>query len=353
IAKRVKRLTGFDRVMVYRFASDWSGHVVADEREAGMESYQDLWYPASDIPSQARELYRTNLVRYIADVKYEAVPVLPRNPEAGQILDMSHATLRSVSPVHIQYLKNMGVGSSLVMSIMRGDQLWGLISCHHREPTDLPMQMRRACYSLSITVSYMLNNLLLSQENESRSAIGKLCQEIESSFGKSHVGIEDIIEHTSGKLLQLGASGAGLFWKQGYIYPFGKWPSGVELDALVDYAKQRLQASREDLFFECALPPEVRKRAPFERQLCGMAAINLDSFASTGLLWIRPEHVQEVSWGGDPNKAVNAERDERGRVQLSPRTSFAQWVQRVGNKSKAWGNMERFAITTLVGLKQT
>ena len=153
VAQRVKRLTGFDRVMVYRFDQDDHGHVVADVREPGMESFYDLHYPASDIPAQARALYASNLVRYIADVGYEPVPVLPwLSNEHLEPLDMSHAMLRSVSPMHIQYLRNMGVASSLSLSLLIDGRLWGLIACHHRQPTTLSMRLRRACHALSVTV---------------------------------------------------------------------------------------------------------------------------------------------------------------------------------------------------------
>ena len=153
VAEQVRKLTGYDRVMVYRFRHDDSGEVVAESREPDMPSYLGLRYPASDIPPQARRLYLHSRIRVIPDARYRPVPILPdRNPGGGP-LDLSQLSLRSVSPVHLEYLANMGVAASMSISIVAGGRLWGLIACHHRTPRPVPAGIRAAADLFGLFVS--------------------------------------------------------------------------------------------------------------------------------------------------------------------------------------------------------
>ena len=155
--EEVRRLTGFDRVMVYRFDADWNGRVLAEEKRATMPSYLDLHFPASDIPAQARELYRRNWLRFVVDANDRpAALVPPDNPLTGRPLDLSFSVLRSVSPIHLEYLRNMGVQASMSVSILKDDQLWGLIACHHAEARSVPYETRTACEFLGQMLSSQL-----------------------------------------------------------------------------------------------------------------------------------------------------------------------------------------------------
>ena len=151
----MRRLTGFDRVMIYRFDEDWNGQVVAEDRADGLNSFLGLRYPASDIPAQARALYRSQWLRLIVDVGYRPVPLVPPlNPLTGRPLDLSHASLRSVSPVHVEYLHNMGVSASMSISLLDRGELWGLIACHHYAgPHQPPYEIRVAAEFLGQTLS--------------------------------------------------------------------------------------------------------------------------------------------------------------------------------------------------------
>jgi light-regulated signal transduction histidine kinase (bacteriophytochrome) len=144
--RELQRLTGFDRVMVYRFLEDGSGCVLAEDKAAGLPPFLNHHYPASDIPRQARELYVRNLVRVIPDVGYAPAPLEPTVRAGGRgPLDMSDCALRSVSPIHVRYLKNMGVGASMSVSVVRDGTLWGLVACHHRSPRPVPYELREVC----------------------------------------------------------------------------------------------------------------------------------------------------------------------------------------------------------------
>jgi light-regulated signal transduction histidine kinase (bacteriophytochrome) len=353
MAQRVKRLTGFDRVMVYRFDEDHHGHVVSDVREPGMESFLDLHYPASDIPAQARELYASNLVRYVANVGYTPVPVLPwLDTERLQPLDMSHAALRSVSPMHIQYLQNMGVASTLTLSLMVDGQLWGLIACHHRQPTALPMRLRRACYVLSITAGYTTGWFASQHRVAAAAAASRAHTLIVEAFNQVQVPLRDVIEHCATPLLQLVGASGGAFWRGDAVLPFGEWPSGPRGDSVLRFVRHAFETSvSEQIDTERAeLQPPLE--AAELRQVCGVMAIKFDGFASSGLVWLRPEHRREVLWAGDPDKPVEVTLDAKGRPMLAPRSSFARWTTIVKGQSRPWAPSDREDVAALAVLRQ-
>nr|4E04_A Chain A, Bacteriophytochrome (Light-regulated signal transduction histidine kinase), PhyB1 [Rhodopseudomonas palustris CGA009]4E04_B Chain B, Bacteriophytochrome (Light-regulated signal transduction histidine kinase), PhyB1 [Rhodopseudomonas palustris CGA009] len=156
-AQEVREITGFDRVMIYRFASDFSGEVIAEDRCAEVESYLGLHFPASDIPAQARRLYTINPVRIIPDINYRPVPVTPDlNPRTGRPIDLSFAILRSVSPVHLEYMRNIGMHGTMSISILRGERLWGLIACHHRKPNYVDLEVRQACELVAQVLAWQI-----------------------------------------------------------------------------------------------------------------------------------------------------------------------------------------------------
>ena len=353
MAQRVKRLTGFDRVMVYRFDADHHGRVVAEARGSGMESFLDLHYPASDIPAQARDLYASNLVHYIADVGYAPVPVLPSpGAERPQPLDMSHAALRSISPLHIQYLKNMGVASTLVMSLMVEGRLWGLIACHHRQPTALPLRLRRACFALSVTAGYVTGWFAAQHRSASSATAASAQARVVEAFNHVQVPLRDVIEHCATPLLQMAGASGGAFWHGDVVQPFGQWPDGPRGESVLRFVHQAfetsgsLQISTEHAELQPPLEPSEL------RTVCGVMALKFDGFASSGLVWLRPEHRREVLWGGDPDKPVEVQLDADGRPTLAPRSSFARWTSLVHGRSRPWTDIDLEAVASLALLRQ-
>lgn len=153
-ARHVRRISGFDRVMVYRFDSEWNGQVIAEEKCDDLEPFLGLHYPASDVPQQARDLYTKNWLRFITDRDYRPAAIVPdAGPEADEPLDLSYSVMRSVSPIHLDYLRNMGVRGSMSVSLVRNGRLWGLIACHHYTPRFVPYDVRTACELLGQVMS--------------------------------------------------------------------------------------------------------------------------------------------------------------------------------------------------------
>jgi light-regulated signal transduction histidine kinase (bacteriophytochrome) len=351
-AQRVKLVTRFDRVMVYRFDADWNGHVIAEACEPGMESFLDLHYPASDIPVQARELYRTNLVRYIADIGYAPVPVQPWL-EGTDLppLDMSHAQLRSVSPIHVQYLRNMGVGATLTISLLVGERLWGLIACHHRTPAALPVRLRQACHALGVSAGHMVGWTEHREQGAAWAARVQTRDRVVQACAELQVPLAEVIRRSGADLLRLVDASGGAFWHADGLLPFGHWPGPAQGEAILALVRQALATAEEDIYSSArallAAVPDAREPDP----VCGVLALGLDPEAGAGIVWIRPEVRREVSWGGDPDKPVQIEIDAQGQPRLSPRSSFARWLTVVQGSCRAWTAMDLRAARLLQALQ--
>ena len=162
-ASEIERLSGFDRVMVYRFDEEWNGEVIAESMSPSPVSYLGLRFPAGDIPPQARRLFLLNRLRTIVDVAATPAPIVSATgPATGKTLDLTCSCLRSAAPVHLEYLRNMGVQSSLTISIVVGERLWGMIACHHASPRHVDCSTRSVC---ELVVKFLGSQVALRIDN--------------------------------------------------------------------------------------------------------------------------------------------------------------------------------------------
>jgi chemotaxis family two-component system sensor kinase Cph1 len=334
-ARRVKAIIGFDRVMVYRFSADWHGQVIAEEKEPDLEPFLGLNYPASDIPKQARELYKTNLVRLIADAGSQPSPILsePGWP-ADHPLNMTYSTLRAVSPVHIEYLINMGVHASMSISLLYRGELWGLISCHHYSPRFVDYPSRQAAKFVSQLLSAALE---FRKDEEDQSQLLQR-QEAGRRLHEQLLADEDVARaltrHTITALDLTGAEGVVLLFNN-QQHRLGKTPDEAAVTQLVEW----LKTTHIDSFLETSQLPILYKPAEaFSKVGAGMLAIVLSRELNEYLIWFKPERIQQVTWAGNPEKAVTVNED--GQARLSPRKSFAAWTELVHNTSEPWGQIE-------------
>ena len=337
-AAAVRRLSGFDKVMVYRFDQDWNGTVLAEEGPADMEAYLGLRFPASDIPAQARELYRLNPVRLIPDVGYAPVPV-DAAAQAAPPLDLSYAVLRSVSPVHVEYLKNMAVAASMSVSVLRGGRLLGLIACHHRRPRFVPHAVRSACAVLA----RLLAQLLGASEAWQEAAYGERVNAARARLVK-HVGsrehLADALVERAEELLQVvDAEGAALC-VDGECRLVGATPPAECISRLAEW----LAAAEGPVFHTDWLAGSFPEAAEFRGRASGLLAVTLSSVYRNYLMWFRPEQVQTVRWAGDPSKPVSP---STATDRLHPRRSFQAWAEQVGQRSRPWRPAEVAAAAAL------
>ncbi len=332
-ARQMRALTGFDRVMVYRFAPDGSGEVIAEAVRSGLDRYLGLHYPASDIPKQARALYERNWLRIIADVDAPAIPVVPPRDPTGEPLDLSLSTLRTVSPIHLEYLRNMGVAASLSVSIMRGGRLWGLFACHHTEPRHISLERRTAAELFGQMFSWILESrereVVAAQEALSRETHNRLMSAM-ASGGTGLDGLSDFAEELSGIV---ACDGLGL-WVNGAITLQGMTPTREEFTGLVRFLN-RTAASRIYAVDEIGRFHEPAR--DFTERAAGMLAVPVSRTPRDFLVFFRKEVARTVTWAGNPEKPANPGPNG---VRLSPRKSFEAWQEVVRGRSLPWSEAE-------------
>jgi chemotaxis family two-component system sensor kinase Cph1 len=335
----IQAMTGYDRVLIYRFEEEGHGQVIAEASAPSMELFNGLFFPASDIPEQARELYRTNWLRIIPNAAYEPVPLLPKlRPDTGEPLDLSFATLRSVSPIHCQYMQNMGVLSSMSISLMKGDKLWGLISCGNREPLLVPNELRIACQTigqvLSLQISAMEALDLSRQREEKVEALAKLDQAMKAS----ETSVFDGLAQQGQLLMDLTLSGGVAIIEDKQLHRYGNCPESAQIRALHKW----LQDRGESVFSSHNLVSVYTPAAEFQQVASGVLAMSLPKPVDNGVLWFRPEVKENINWSGDPNKPLALENSEAG-LRLRPRTSFEIWKVEMAGISTKWSHGDRFA----------
>ncbi|MBK5969482.1 GAF domain-containing protein, partial [Thiorhodovibrio winogradskyi] len=337
-AALLRDLTGYDRVMIYRLDPvDWHGEVVAESRRDALEPFLGLHYPASDIPVQARQLYLINRTRVIVDIDYVPVPLTPAlNPVSGQPLDLSHSLLRSVSPVHVEYMRNMGVRASLTLSLYREERLWGLIGCHHGAPYQVPERVRRV---MDWMAQDMETQIQLAEDAQHRRHEHdlKACRERVIAAMRQGVRLPALLEdpYRPDLLGAVGAEGVALI-DGGEVRIGGATPDTARIAALVAELPAWTGVDSASVFATDCLSDHLPDTQDLGATAAGLVFLRLTSAPDLALLWFRAEQVRHVSWGGDPNKPVTIETDGR----ISPRKSFAAWTQTVHLHSWRWSDEE-------------
>jgi light-regulated signal transduction histidine kinase (bacteriophytochrome) len=340
-AQAVRTLTGFDRVMVYRYDADYNGEVVAEAKLPELNSFLGLHYPASDIPAQARALYEKNWIRLISDVDYAPARLQPTlHPGSGLPLDLTYSTLRSVSPIHIEYLKNMGVRASMSISLLRDDKLWGLIACHHYSgPHAPPYATRAAAEFLGSTLSLRLVDR--SEEDEVHRALqvrSTLAWLTAATLDEDRPLAETLLGSPS--LLDLVPADGVVVHLQGT-----RGRRGAALpDPVADGIAAWAAAMGDDVVTTDSLPHTADGPVVPTELACGVLVLPLPD--GQYVLWSRGEAVRHIDWGGDPHNKAIAER-EGDEVRLSPRKSFERWRETVRDRSEPWTTQQVAEATEL------
>lgn len=341
-AKLLQDRTGYDRVMVYRFDDKGHGEVYAERRKAHLEAFLGNRYPSTDIPQMARRLYERTRVRVLVDVNYAPVPLEPRlSPITGRDLDMSLCFLRSMSPIHLQYLKNMGVGATLVISLVVGGKLWGLVACHHYEPRFIHFGLRAVCELLGEAIATRIVALESFAQSQSELFVERLEQRMMEAISREGDWRAAILDSSQSILQPLGASGAALIYEN-KIMTTGEVPGTSEIRAIVEWLDGQPHAA---VMSTSELTQDVPAFAPMTKVASGIAAATISDSAGEYLIWFRPERVRTVTWGGDPLKpfVIGGSPED-----LSPRRSFAQWHQVVERTSDPWTAADH-AAARLIG----
>ncbi|SEI65026.1 Bacteriophytochrome (light-regulated signal transduction histidine kinase) [Sphingobium sp. AP50] len=321
-ARQVRALTGFDRVMVYRFADGGDGEVVAEALKPGIDSFFGLHYPASDIPAQARALYLRNIFRVIADIGADAVPIVPQLDPTGAALDMSLCITRAVSPIHIEYLRNMGVGASLSISIIVEGKLWGLFACHHYAPR-LPTFAQRSAAEL---FGQIFSMMLESRERGDTAAYEGKARQVADRLLSAVAQDHDLLSNARwlGDIIfdTIPADGVGVYI-DGQMTFSGLTPDEPAFVAIVGMLNQ---VAASQVYTTDCLSAVLPDAAAYADRASGILAIPLSRRPRDYVVLFRAEQLRSVRWAGNPEKEIDYGPNG---PRLTPRKSFEAWSQLV------------------------
>lgn len=339
-AIQVKNVIGYDRVMVYRFADDGHGEVIAEAKNADLPSWLGLHYPASDIPKQARELYKVNLTRLIANVHTPPAAILTVADNEVP-LDMTNSHLRAVSPIHIQYLKNMGVESSFSISLIYKGELWGLIACHSYSPRFIDYRSRESAK----LIGQILSSALEFRQDEENQHIQELFKSAVDQLSRLMLkdnNIDDALTaHNVSLLNAVDATGAVLIFENN-ITKLGVTPNDQQITGLVAWIKSNVT---DNFYYTNQLPLEYPEAALYRNVASGIMVTTLSREMGEYVIWFKPEQLETITWAGNPEKPV--EINANGLSHISPRHSFEAWSQTVSGTSKQWTNEEVKSVVRL------
>ncbi|MBL3656364.1 ATP-binding protein [Fulvivirga sediminis] len=328
IVSTIKYVSGYDRVVLFKFNDDNTGKVIAEAKEEDMDSYMDLMYPATDIPKQARALYKKNWVRLTPDVNLEPSIIIPEVKVAGrEPLDMTKSLLRSLSPIHLQYVRNQGLEASMSMSLVTHDHLWGIISCHNRKPKYIPQNVRLECENLSQLFSWHLyakeEELTINRKKVTEKSINSMLDKT-----SSNQPIVDVFRNNEKEVLEMTDTDGFLFYTESEIIKLGTVP---DLEVLQEIYDGCCANGKETL-----VTRDVREWYDNEDKLNGIRGVLLAPLVenkSYFTAWFRKEKVIEEKWAGVPEeKSAHSPKKER----LMPRSSFNVHRRTIRNKSKEW-----------------
>jgi diguanylate cyclase (GGDEF)-like protein/PAS domain S-box-containing protein len=351
VALLVRRMSGYDNVMIYRFDSNWNGQVISQNCVEHAPSYLGLHFPASDIPPQARRLYACNLVRLVADIDADPVPVLPSlNPLTKQPLDMTYSALRCLSPIHIQYLRNIGARGSMVISLLQNGRLWGLVACHHFTAKRVSIAQREAVTMISRMVSSKLASIeALEQYNCVASAnqlIGELLNYI--FIDNERAVLRRLLPQLQALLDATGIVAV----VEGQRHVYGDVLKSAELRALLLWLGKRPCGQ---IFSTDYLAHEFAPAAKYPHIAAGVLTTPLPGDMRNCIVWLRKEKPRTVNWAGMPEKGLVKDLD--GNYQLTPRQSFELWTELWQGRSEPWTHVQidiarMLAMTLPEGLAQ-
>jgi len=340
-AIEVKKLINYDRIMIYKFQDDGHGEVVAEEKEDDLEPFFGLHYPASDIPKQARELYKLNLTRLIANVNTDDSPIITFKENTP--LDLTNGGLRAVSPIHIQYLKNMGVCSSFSISLIVNGELWGLIACHNYSPKFIDYKAREGSKLIGEILSSALEYRQTEEDSEVIEQFKDTAAVLLEHLNKDKYLVDALTSHSKTLLDVTKGTGVAIIYEN-VLKTIGRVPDDGAIFELANWIKTN---SDESIYYTHRLSEIFHPAKEYKSIASGILACSISKDPDEIIIWFKPEQITTVNWAGNPDKP--ASQSENGMANLSPRKSFEIWSKVVDNTSEKWLPEE---ITSVLRLRE-
>ncbi|MBD2690153.1 sensor histidine kinase [Anabaena catenula] len=334
IVQEVRKVTGFDRIMLYKFDDDGHGSVIAEEKIESLEPYLGLHFPESDIPKPARKLFISNSIRLIPDAHSQPIEIVPvNNPVTERPVDLTQSSLRSAASCHTEYLHNMGVGASLTISLIKDQKLWGLIACHHQTPKYVSYELRKACEFLGRLIFSEISAREETEDYDYRMNLTSIQSLLVEYMSQEDNFIDGLVKKQPNLLDLTSAKGAAVCFGGNYTL-IGETPKEEDLNFLVEWLKNNIE---DEVFYTDSLPSLYPDAVSFKNVASGLLAIPISQ--RNYVLWFRPEVIQTVNWGGDPNRAFEVSQSH-GNLRLCPRKSFELWKETVRLTSLPWKYVE-------------
>ncbi|MCG9875596.1 MAG: GAF domain-containing protein [Leptospiraceae bacterium] len=344
ISDQIRATTGYERVMIYRFDDKWNGEVVAESKKEDLHPFLGQNFPSSDIPAQARQLYLSNLIRLIPDISYKPASLIQNALlKDNSILDQSYSVLRSVSPIHIEYLQNMGVKGTLTVSILIQGKLWGLLACHQYSSAKyLSFGVRNSILLLTQFTSLKIESFLSQKRDEAALKYASIQNILLEQMASASNFLEGLIKGKVTLLDFIESTGAAVLLGND-ILTLGETPDLETIQALARTFEKKLDSNR--IFTSNCLSQIDSAWERWKDTASGLLMVQIKSTSNLSILWFRKERPYSKVWGGDPNKAVGL--DGNNPERLHPRKSFESWYEEVKLTSLPWIDVEKQAALTL------
>lgn len=327
----LRKLSGFDGILMYSFDEGWNGTVIAEDKGDLLEPYLGQTFPASDVPRQAREMYLKNPYRLIPNRAYQPIRLYPViNPISHSFIDLSDCNLRGVVGVHLEYMKNMGINASMSIRVIHEQRLWGLISCHHIDSKYLNYEICSVFEWLSELISNRLSMVLNQERHSSTQALQhQRLLLTDHIYAQDHL-VNGLLSDEEHNLLTLFKASAAVVMLNGRMESRGIVPPKDELENLLLW----LEGKNFNTIFSTRHLTELYEDASeFVAEASGLLFIPIDNEKSEFVVCFRPEVLQDINWGGDPNQAINFDQDGKS---YHPRNSFSSWKQTVSQHALPW-----------------
>ncbi len=332
--REVREMTGFGRVLLYSFDDEGRSQVLAEHVDDGYASFMNQVFPASDIPRQARALYLKNRVRLVADVNAAPARIVPPlHPETGRPTDLTYATLRSFSPIHLQYMRNMGTFASMSVSLIVRGKLWGLISCHDHDPRFVPFEVRMAIEHLGHILSLQIEAKEERAEGEYLLSLRHTVSRLIASMSEHDDYIEGLTAEADNLLCFAGTAGVGIVVDE-QVTLIGSTPDEDTVLALSQWLAASAKGAK-GVYATDALPVEWPRASQHIDTASGILAVPISQIFRNYVIWFRPETLQTIKWAGEPVKRVSPKDGS-----VAPRKDFAPWLETVRNHSTRWRPVE-------------
>lgn len=334
-------IINYDRIMVYKFMEDGSGKVIAEKTNDNLESYLGLHYPESDIPRQARDLYKKKRKRIFSNVHSEPVKLVSK---AIDTIDLTFAASRAMSPIHGQYIKNSGASSSFSVSIIIDDKLWGLVTCQNSEPKHIDLEDRVQAGIFTVLASNAYSSFKSKKELEYRLDLNLKASQLKSEFLKYNTLFESLVENKS-EIRNLPEADGLAVVSENYVVIDGLTPKRDVIHKIVDWAYQNTE---ETIFMSRSFLKDLGEELDLDETAGGIVIYFVEKSKNELLIWFRKEFDDHINWAGNPEKKIGIfSQNGEERNIVSPRTSFEAFKEEIKGNSKRWSTRNEIAVQSV------